>query len=99
MRPITQRLDRDYALDLVTFQAEFAGINTADPVQLKKWFTEHSYLTAHDQARIAKVAVSTIYAWRARVGMPRRAITMARPPKPVRPPDPVAPPNWRDPTW
>jgi len=92
-----QQLDRDYVLDVVAFRADFAGVDVSDPGQLRKWFTDYSYLSANDLARIAGVAVSTIYRWRGRAGLTAQRF-MARPPKVVRP-DPVAPSNWRDTTW
>ena len=76
-------LDDEYVIDIALLQKEFAAFDTADPMSLQRWFTDHSYLASNDRARIAGVCPRTIRRFCARAGLAPK----------VRHP----PPGWRRP--
>src|SRR5205823_5881644 len=45
MTSLSTLLDRDYLLDLRLLRQEFAVVDTADPASLRRWFTDHLYLS------------------------------------------------------
>jgi hypothetical protein len=98
MNPLSTLLDRDYLLDLRLLRQEFAVVDTADSASLRQWFTDHSYLSPNDHARIAGVCLKTIRRWQDAAGLPRAR--RHRPPGWRRPrPVLTAPPEWAAGTW
>jgi hypothetical protein len=95
---IRQLLDRDYLLDVQKLRKEFAAVDTADPASLRRWFADHSYLTANDHARIAGVCLKTVRRWKHLAGLPG---AQRRPPRNWRRPRQLlaAPLDWTAGTW
>jgi hypothetical protein len=98
MTPLSILLDREYLLDLRLLQQEFAAVDVAEHSSLRQWFTDHSYLSPNDHARIAAVCLKTIRRWQDAAGLPR---ARRRRPPGWRRPRPVltAPPDWAAGTW
>src|SRR4051794_11921681 len=62
-------LDEEYYRDVVLLRAEFAVVNTRDPGSLARWFADHPYLAANDQAFVGGVCLRTVRRWQRLSGL------------------------------